>query len=139
MNKSLIAVLLLLAGCRSTTDSAGVEMLSTIRVNPDAQPAIEISTAGRTAVITFTTYGGGCYSVAETRIEQNGMAVTIRPFDNTGQCTDRILTQLTHESTIVFPSSGAAHVSVIGLDATSASASDLTGDTITVSREFDLP
>lgn len=135
MRSFFLVLALTLTGCNDATAPNGARVLGTIKGLTPADPSIQASINGKRVVLSIVTYGSSCYTVAETEVHVSGMSATIRPYDNTGTCSDRMLKQVLHSTSIDFPSTGTATLSITGIDASFQNANNLIGDTITVVRE----
>lgn len=143
--------MMVLAACQSTAEpeitARGEEaseavgdrvlVLGTIAGYRDGDPDIGIVTSGRSATVRVTTYGGGCHSKGPTEVVVEGTEVLVTPYDYTepaGTPCTRILNVFTHEATVTFGGPADAVIRVLGIDMSRASAEDMDGDTLVVSR-----
>lgn len=127
----------ILAGC-SPTEPSPERVLGTIAGFSEGDPHVTVSTDGTAATVVVRTYGNGCFSVAATEVELEGLGATVLPYDHDPGCPQRDLLLLEHATTIEFGTPGAAVIRVKGLDASNLSSANLTPDTLVVERTVEL-
>jgi hypothetical protein len=114
-----------------------VRILGTVKGYNNDDPRIEISASGRVVQVAVTTYGGGCMSKGNTDARVSALYADVTPWDNTAPpgtgCT-RQLVSVRHTARLQFDRAGKAFIRVHGLDASTANATKLRGDTIVVKR-----
>jgi hypothetical protein len=100
-------------------------------------PRVEISAPGRVVQVAVTTNGGGCLSKGNTVTRVSSLQADVTPWDYTappGTACTRQLVSVRHTATLLFDRAGEAVIRVHGLDASTANATKLRGDTIVVQR-----
>lgn len=85
---------------------------------PERVTVPDTVTAGVPFTVEVDTYGGGCASEGETRVEVTELATRVSVFDQDfiprdGACTDPLLT-FTHQATVRFSRAGTATLQVRG-------------------------
>lgn len=134
----LAAALAAIAGCSSTSDLRVNRVVGTIAGYTSRDPRIDVVVDGRTVTARILTYGAPCDSAADTDIQQSGLEAEVTPFDYRGDCGERSLVTIEHNVTIRFPEGGTARLVVHGIDASTRSSTNQTGDLIAAQREIVL-
>lgn len=135
--KTLILGIALVTAC-SPTEPSQHRVLGTIAGFDSTDPHVVLSSAGTAVTVGIRTYGNGCYSVAETVVDVDGLEATVTPYDYDPGCFQRDLKLLDHSATISFPSQGTALIRVKGLDVSKLSGTNLQPDTLLVERTIEI-
>lgn len=129
--RSWIIPMTLLMACSEHSD--GMSGLADIgNVEPGLYPGIikfsddpilidvpDNASVGDSITIGLQTYGGGCVTKGETRLDQSTLSVEIAPFDRVidpgpqGACT-HILKTFDHSVVVAFDQTGTANVTIRG-------------------------
>jgi len=150
--RRIAAVALLLAGCSSTSapepdpadgiiEGNRMKVLGDIKGYHNDDPRVRVAAAGRIVNVTVTTYGGGCHSEGETKVEVRGSVADVIPYDYTAlpgtACTQPLLS-FEHDVVIPFATDGIATVRIHGIDRSSRSGDNMRGTRIVVERTVRL-
>ena len=121
-------------GCSLFTSPEPRRFLGDIAGYNANDPDIDIRVEHGSVRVRVATYGNSCTTDAGTEVSVLGSEATVSPYDEHGDCLDRVLQEITHTATINFRQPGSVRVLVRGIDRSARSASNLMGDTITVER-----
>lgn len=138
MRLVLLFAVFITFGCTTATEPNSARKLGAIAGYQSGDPPVAIEVNGRTATVTFTTYGNSCYTSAATEVRLIGLAAIVTPYDNDPGCLDRMLKHIEHRAVIRFAEPGAARILIRGIDVSTRTAQDMVGDTITIQRTVDV-
>jgi hypothetical protein len=135
MRLAIAVVSTVLAACSSATEVNQNRVLGVITGYGEG-PIVEAAVNGRLVSLTVLTYGTRCYSLADTEVRVNGLTVQVLPFDFNPGCPERDLHPIEHKASFEVKGSGFLQLMVRGIDASTRSATNVVGDTITVERSI---
>ena len=122
------AALAAIVGCSSTADPRVNRVVGAIVGYTPNDPQIDVAVDGRTVDARILTYGSPCDSPADTEVRQSGAMADVTVYDYRMECAERSLLTMEHHVTIHFPDAGTVQLIVHGVDASTRSSTNPTGD-----------